>query len=596
VSVMARRGQIIALLVVVFTAALGMRLVYLAQLQATPFAHALVGDSEMYDERGRAIAAGAVELGDRPYYQDPLYPYVLGAIYAARGHDLQAVRLLQALLAALAAVAVAATALRLSGRLAAAVAGGLYAVAPTLIFYDGQIEKTSLTVHLVAPTMLAWVEARRRGPRLWLVAGLGLGALALLRGNFILLLPPAVIAAWWQSGRDRRSAVALAVGIALPIVPATARNLAVSGELVLVTSQGGQNFYTGNHAGNQSCSYVPPPFLRPHPRFEELDFLHEAERRNGRSMSASEVSRYWWRQGLAAVRADPAGFARQSLRRLAWTFHPDDLADNIDMQLSARLTPLLAWRLPDLGLLVTLGLVGLALGACKRQPMAGFLLGYVALYAATLVAFFVFGRYRLPIVAALAVGAGLWAAGLRSGRRSVIASLAAVLGVGAALALLPSVPSSEAQALSTLGTAYEKTGDRDRAEAAYKEAFALEPHNPTVAYNLARLRYQDGDLATAELRVRASLAAFPTPEAHALLGRILLDTDRIAEAERALQLALERDPRLIQAIYWRAMAAERAGRVAAAIELYRRALELDGPDGNYGRPARRRALELDRSP
>ena len=60
---------------------------------------------------------------------------------------------------------------------------------------------------------------------------------------------------------------------------------AAGGDWVLVTSQLGQNFYTGWHPGNPHGGYLVPDFVRRSPRFEEVDFAAEANRRAGRPLS-----------------------------------------------------------------------------------------------------------------------------------------------------------------------------------------------------------------------------------------------------------------------------------------------------------------------
>ena len=54
-----------------------------------------MGDSRGYDEWARRIAAGDW-LGRDVFYQAPLYPYLLGVIYAVAGRHLLLVRIVQA--------------------------------------------------------------------------------------------------------------------------------------------------------------------------------------------------------------------------------------------------------------------------------------------------------------------------------------------------------------------------------------------------------------------------------------------------------------------------------------------------------------------
>src|SRR5262249_22213501 len=70
-----------------------LRVAHLLALRATPWFDHLVVDPEYYDEWARRLAAGDW-LGERAFYMDPLYPYVLGVLYRVAGRDLFLARLL----------------------------------------------------------------------------------------------------------------------------------------------------------------------------------------------------------------------------------------------------------------------------------------------------------------------------------------------------------------------------------------------------------------------------------------------------------------------------------------------------------------------
>ena len=75
----------------VFAVALAVRLLHVWQMQGTPFFATLMGDSRGYD-RWAAEIAGGDWLGREVFYQAPLYPYFLGALYSLFGRDLLLVR------------------------------------------------------------------------------------------------------------------------------------------------------------------------------------------------------------------------------------------------------------------------------------------------------------------------------------------------------------------------------------------------------------------------------------------------------------------------------------------------------------------------
>src|SRR5512144_1027813 len=99
----------------IFAVAFAVRLVHIWQLRRSPFFDVLLGDSRGYDEWARRIAGGEW-IGREVFYQAPLYPYVLGVIYALTGRHLLVVRLMQAALGSLSCVLLGAAAARLLDR------------------------------------------------------------------------------------------------------------------------------------------------------------------------------------------------------------------------------------------------------------------------------------------------------------------------------------------------------------------------------------------------------------------------------------------------------------------------------------------------
>jgi len=75
----------------VFAGALAIRCVYLWSVWDSPSVRYPMGDALAYHEKALAIVAGDW-LGDRAFYQDPLYPYFLALLYALFGEGSVLVR------------------------------------------------------------------------------------------------------------------------------------------------------------------------------------------------------------------------------------------------------------------------------------------------------------------------------------------------------------------------------------------------------------------------------------------------------------------------------------------------------------------------
>ena len=100
-------------------------------------------------------------------------------------------------------------------------------------------------------------------PRRLLVPGFCLGLAALAVANILLFLPMALL--WVIVARralpwPRRllNALPLLLGASLVIAPVTLRNYLIGDDLVLISSNGGINFYLGNNANYEETIRIPP--------------------------------------------------------------------------------------------------------------------------------------------------------------------------------------------------------------------------------------------------------------------------------------------------------------------------------------------------
>ncbi len=429
-----------------------LRIAHVLALRRTIWFDHLVVDPQFYDDWAQRIAAGDWLGGDRAFYMDPLYSYVLAILYRVAGHDLLLARLLNVAFSAGACVVVALIGRRVGGRSSpaatgsiaddGALVGGLAALGLALyepdIFYVGEVDKTSLSMLLGAA---AFALVLGRSLRARFAAGAAIAAAALTRANFLVFVPLAAVAALLDRddraarvGRVPRSVAAAALvvaGAGLVLAPVAWRNHHVAGVWVVTTSQGGQNFYTGNNPTNPYGAYGAVPFVRANPYFEEIDFRAEAEARAGRSLSPNEVSWFWFREAFRHMREHPSFAARAFARKLLLFWNDFEISDNQDQYLLERYSPVLRLPLLGFGTIAPFALLGALAFAPTRRSVR--LLGAcVVVYWLSLVAFFLFSRYRIPVATALlplaALGALELVARLRARRGVAPAAVAIVAG------------------------------------------------------------------------------------------------------------------------------------------------------------------------
>ena len=425
----------------IFVVALLVRLVHVWQIRRSPFYANLLGDSRGYDEWARQIAAGDW-LGHEVFYQAPLYPYLLGLIYAVAGHHLLVVRVIQALIGSASCALLALAGARLMSRPAGIAAGLMLALYAPAIFFDGLLQKSVLDVFFVC--LALWLISRTeetaenaktaeksaekdfsqrslRSPRFLLYGALGLtmGGLALTRENALVFI--LVIMAWVLLNVERRTpnverlkgcAVFLA-GIAIVLVPVAARNSYVGGGFFVTTSQFGPNFYIGNNAAADG-TYQSLRFGRGSPEYERQDATEIAERALGTRLTPGQVSSYWTDKALDFVVSKPGAWLALMGRKVVLLWNVTEMVDTESQEAHAE------WSLPlrigglvgHFGVLVPLALLGVFVTWPMRSRL-WILYAMTMAYAASVVVFYVFARYRYPLVPLLM----LFAAG-GIGRRS----------------------------------------------------------------------------------------------------------------------------------------------------------------------------------
>jgi 4-amino-4-deoxy-L-arabinose transferase-like glycosyltransferase len=519
-----------------------LRWAHVSSLARTPFFSTLPGDSAAWDAWAQRVAAGDWLGGPGPYFVDPLYPTLLGALYRLAGRDLWLVREAQVLLSVMTCALVGLLAWRLGGALARNVGVLLYAQLRPDLFNTAEVDKTTLGLALTTGALLLALQptTRRRA-----LAGVLFGLAILTRGNLALaaLVPPVAYA---LQRRPRHAAASLA-GVLLAVAPVTARNLAVSGEWVLTTTGLGANLYLGNNPGAGSGGYDALPFVRPDAQFEEADFHLAAERRVGHGLTATETSAYWRDEALGFVVAHPG----LTLRRLAlktWLVLNDfELGDVVELDALSRFAPVLALPLPGAGVIFPLALLGLL--TTRRRRDAKLLGAFCAVLAASIVAFFVLARFRaflLPPATALAAAGLAWAAErLRARSWPALGKGALLVGAAAVVCLWPPPPKRLSAALGPLNLAgvLASQGQLPLAHRLLDEAHQADPAAAAPLCALARVELQQAELSTARAHARACLDLPPAPPgAWAVLAAIELADHRPTEARTALLKQLELTP------------------------------------------------------
>ena len=454
------------LFALVFLLALGLRAVhYYGQWRNVPLFLAPTMDERKHHEWAQQIATGQ-GLGPMPFFRAPLYYVALAGVYKLFGPNVALARFLGCVLGAATCYLIARLGRTLAGWRAGVLAGLMAAVYWPFIHFDQLLLTVGLETFLNVVLLLLLIAAVQRGTWwLFVLAGIAWGLSAITRPTVLTFAPVVALWVWFgawlvralpaadEGGENAvrgprrdgsatsnsaksahkadhtnraapppfvapsratrlRNLALLGAAAAAMILPVTLYNRIVGGEWVLVATNGGVNFYIGNNPRSDGLAAIVPGTRADWDGgFEDTHAIARRERgaRLGRPLTEGEVSDYWYEQGWSWIRSDPAGAFALLWRKLALFWTPVEIPNNNSVWFFARQTPLAAFYWVGFPVVAVLGLAGLVLLPRRAWRVWSLPVLYFAIGMATVVAFFVVERYRMPMVPILMLAA---AAGL----------------------------------------------------------------------------------------------------------------------------------------------------------------------------------------
>jgi Flp pilus assembly protein TadD len=432
------------------------------------------------------------------------------------------------------------------------------------------------------------------------------------------------------------------VGLAIVLLPVAIRNYAVGGGFYLTTSQFGPNFFIGNNP-NADGTYMSLRFGRGAPEYERQDATELAEHATGRTLTPSDVSSYWTDRALDFITAHPAQWASLIGRKLVLLVNATEMLDTESQESYAEWSwPLrLGGWFGHFGVLVPLAVLGMLLAWPERRRVV-ILYALTGVYSISVLMFYVFARYRLPLVpffmlfAAAALcripslviqarerfgGAPQRDTRLKvSGFSASSAVSALIVLVVAIIANWPILSKSlmiaitetnlavalqaqgrpaeaadhyrraiaiqpdYAPAYGNLGVTERSMGEVDKAIQTYQQALSMKPDYPDAHYNLANALLEKNQPAEAAEHFRIALKSIPDAAGVSNnLGIALAAQGKGDAAIAAFRAAVATEPTSARAHRNLGDSLSSAGQTAEAIAEFRRAVELDpnDPDAHY---------------
>jgi len=561
--------------------AMVVRVGYLLELSATPLFDAPVVDAATYLDYARFLTHVSWAGRPAPYWQPPLYPYLLAMLQLV-AESLWLPRLLQAVAGSASCVLIWVLGRRLFSGPVAVAAALAAAVYGPFVYFSGELLPVTLAILL--DLVLLWLLMRLPadpGWR-WLVPGAVLGLATLAVATVFVLLP---VVLWWlwryppnvaSAARPCIRGIWFAVGCLVVLGPVTVRNRIVGDDLVFVSHNAGINFYIGNNPEHDRTVAIRPG--------REWLELVDTPTRDAGVQRASARSWYFIAESWRFISSEPGKWMALTARKLYLFWRGEEIPRNLDLYFARSESSILSallWQRGlafPFGLVAPLSLVGIILFLRSPQGRTrdgALLLGFLLAYIVGVVLFFVTSRYRLlnvgaaPLMVASAAHEHFWR-GWAYENKGMPANAAREYRV--ALGLDPGLE----DALLDLAALESRRGSHTRAVELYRRYLDTDPDTHPVRRDLARALLASGRYRQAAHELQHLLEALPErADLYGSLAYAELMADRPESAAVAYRRVLELRPDSTLVRYQLARLHESVGQLDSAAALYRLLLEAD---------------------
>jgi hypothetical protein len=294
------------------------------------------------------------------------------------------VKVAQSAVGALGVLLVAALAGRLAGPRAAVAGAAIAAVYPPLVWVSAYAY--SEAVFWPFGLFVVWSIDRltphhARLPALAFASGAISGGGVLLRAALTTFVPLAIL--WIGVRRGLRPAILFVLGLAVVITPWAVRNYAHHGRFVIVASDGGVTFWTGNNplaTGEGDMAANP-----------ELKEANAALRARHPTLSEEQMEPVYYQEALAWIRANPAAWLALEIKKLFYLVVP------IGPSYTLHSTRYLVASVVSYGTLLSVAVFGFVRLGAARARTPGLWLLFASAIGVALV-FFPQERFRIPVI------------------------------------------------------------------------------------------------------------------------------------------------------------------------------------------------------
>jgi len=535
-----------------FVLAFVVRYVYTVQIQTLPSFKVLVMDAANFDNLARQILQDGW-IGKELFFIDPFYQYFLALIYKIFGTTFFAVRLTQIILSSLTCVFHYFIAKKIIDRnigIASSLVSVFYGV---YVFFVPMLLKPSLFLFLeTLSILLLIIGIKDKKNRPLFLSGLTIGLMMITRGNTLIILLFLFI---WMIGVLKNHGVKTIVakisiyllGISVILIPFATRNYIVSRQIVITSTCGGFNFYIGNN--KTACGlYSPLVDGNQTPFYEKKHMKLVAEQKLGRKLTYNQASDFWFSESIKWIINNKLDFIKLILTKIQIYFNHYEIPDAEDFYIYQNHSSMLRFCFITFAIIASLAIAGMIFG--MRDPRKLSLLYFLFISnSISVVLFFIFSRFRVPVVPWLIIFAVHF---VRQMYRAIKTRRFAAIGIGfLSFLIFYLFVNSEIEVLKglsgssyfALGDSYRKTGQYDKAISEYQKGLRINPYYDKVYNNLAGIYLEKGQYDTAVNLLKKAIRINPLHlSAQLNLAKILMGQEDYDTAKTILEELLKNVP------------------------------------------------------
>lgn len=473
---------------------------YLVEIKKIPFFDHPVGDARIYFDRALQILDGKLFPEEVSFHSSPVYPYFIAVTYWLGGNSLLGTIVVQ-MLSGLASVVILFLIVRQSFGIVPALLAALFmSVYPQFIHLEGDLMMISLVVCAFNASCLMGIyyqESRKRKFIIWW--GIFLGLAVLGKPDLVMVAP---FCAGWilvteHTIRDGfLRACIFGLFVFLTILPLTITNYLLTKEFLLLTSNGGVNFYIGNHKGADGMFHLPPDSgLWDHKLY--ISSKETAEQALGRHLTPSEVSRFWFNRAMNFIIDHPFEFLRLTGKKCLLMINQFEVSNHHSFYFFEKYSSILKYNPFRLSFFIFFGFAGIICSVLNwRRVILIYLYAGVTFMITAL--FFVTARYRLPTVTFFILFAAygiyeLWNLAVhRRWKKLIIHSVPAGILCALSLVKFPEFNYFPNQDYNNLGNVYTDLKMYDKALRCYNLVLKNNPNTTFVHFNIGNVYYDQG--------------------------------------------------------------------------------------------------------